>query len=238
MRLQDQIPSLLEALQELSLEEALDFIAKAFPGKVAFSTALGQEDQAITHAIFSQQLPIRVFSLDTGRLFQESYALWSDTEQKYKSKIEPFFPQAEDVQALVSRIGINGFYDSVENRKACCHARKVLPLTKALQGMEIWVTGLRAGQSENRSGFQMLEWDDNFQVIKFNPIINWSFEEMVAYLKANEVPYNKLHDKGFISIGCAPCTRAILPGEEARAGRWWWEQTQKECGLHANYFNK
>lgn len=238
MKLKDKIPLLLEELTNLALPDALYHMAHAFPGRVAFSTALGQEDQVITHAIFSKQLPIRVFTLDTGRLFQETYDLWSETEQKYKGKIEAILPQAKEVETLVSTIGVNGFYESVDNRKACCHTRKVLPLTRALQNVEIWITGLRAGQSANRSNFSLLEWDEAFQVIKFNPVINWSFDEMIGYLKENEVPYNKLHDKGFVSIGCAPCTRAILPGEEARAGRWWWEQTQKECGLHANYFKK
>lgn len=238
MNLKEQIPSLLKAITDLPLTEALAFIAQAFPGKVAFSTALGQEDQVITHAIFTNKLPIRIFSLDTGRLFPETYELWAETEQKYQSKIAPYYPKAEAVEELVSQNGINGFYDSVENRKACCHVRKVQPLGRALENVDVWVTGLRSGQSVNRSAFNLLEWDEAFQVIKFNPIINWSFDEMLAYLKENEVPYNKLHDQGFVSIGCAPCTRAIEPGEEPRAGRWWWEQTQKECGLHANYFNK
>lgn len=238
MSLKDQIPSLLKALQHLTLPETLAFVADAFPGKVAFSSALGQEDQVITDAIFTNKLPIRIFSLDTGRLFQETYQLWAETEQKYQSKIQPYFPDATEVEELVSRDGINGFYDSVENRKACCHVRKVVPLRRALQNTQVWVTGLRSGQSENRSNFNLLEWDEAFQVIKFNPIINWSFDEMLAYLRENEVPYNKLHDQGFVSIGCAPCTRAIVAGEEPRAGRWWWEQSKKECGLHANYFNK
>ncbi|WP_162426705.1 phosphoadenylyl-sulfate reductase [Pontibacter pudoricolor] len=238
MNLKEQIPSLLKAITDLPLTEALAFIAQAFPGKVAFSTALGQEDQVITHAIFTNKLPIRIFSLDTGRLFPETYELWAETEQKYQSKIAAYYPKAEAVEELVSQNGINGFYDSVENRKACCHVRKVQPLGRALENVDVWVTGLRSGQSVNRSAFNLLEWDEAFQVIKFNPIINWSFDEMLAYLKENEVPYNKLHDQGFVSIGCAPCTRAIEPGEEPRAGRWWWEQTQKECGLHANYFNK
>ncbi|MER2996649.1 phosphoadenylyl-sulfate reductase [Pontibacter populi] len=238
MNLKDQIPSLLNAIADMPLSEALAFIAQAFPGKVAFSTALGQEDQVITHAIFSDKIPIKIFSLDTGRLFPETYELWAETEQKYQSKIVPYYPKAEAVEELVSQNGINGFYDSVENRKACCHVRKVQPLGRALENVDVWVTGLRSGQSANRSSFNLLEWDEAFQVIKFNPIINWSFDEMLVYLKENDVPYNKLHDQGFISIGCAPCTRAIAPGEEPRAGRWWWEQTQKECGLHANYFNK
>lgn len=238
MNLKNQLPSLLEELAGLSLAEALAWVSEKFPGKVAFSTALGQEDQVITHAIFSENLPIRIFSLDTGRLFQETYTLWSETEQKYQSKIVPFFPEAPAVETLITENGINGFYDSVDSRKACCHVRKVLPLTRALQEVDVWVTGLRSGQSANRSNFNLLEWDEAFQVIKFNPIINWSFDEMIAFLQENEVPYNKLHDQGFVSIGCAPCTRAILPGEEPRAGRWWWEQTQKECGLHANYFKK
>lgn len=238
MRLKEKIPHLLNELKEMDLASALQYISMYFPGEVAFSSALGQEDQAIAHAIFVNHLPIKVFSLDTGRLFQETYALWSETEEKYRHKIEAYFPEARQVEDYVASKGINSFYDSVENRKLCCNIRKVQPLARALKGSKIWITGLRANQSENRQQFQMLEWDETFQVIKFNPVINWGYEEMLDYLHKNEVPYNKLHGQGFISIGCAPCTRAVAPGEDARAGRWWWEQSKKECGLHANYFDK
>jgi phosphoadenosine phosphosulfate reductase len=155
------------------------------------------------------------------------------TETKYNTKIKVLYPERESVENLVLKQGINGFYDSVDNRKSCCYARKVEPLKRALLGNSIWVTGLRAEQSANRSDMKKLEWDEANQIIKFNPLLDWSFDEMIGYINKNKIPYNPLHDKGFISIGCAPCTRAIMPGEDARAGRWWWEDSKKECGLHA-----
>ena len=170
--------------------------------------------------------------MDTGRLFKETYNLIDRTRARYGKPIKVYFPKAEQVEKLVTAKGMHSFYESVENRKECCFIRKVEPLQRALQGAKVWVTGLRAGQSQNRQSFQKLEWDEANGVIKFNPILDLSYEAMLAYLKANKVPYNKLHDKGFISIGCAPCTRAIEPGEDSRAGRWWWETSKKECGLH------
>ncbi len=238
MNIKDQIPSLLEEIQDLSLEASLLLMGQRFAGRAVFSSALGQEDQVIAHAIFKNQLPVQVFSLDTGRLFHETYALWEETEQLYQAKIKAYYPDATQIEDFVDSHGINSFYESVENRKLCCNIRKVQPLKRALAGASVWITGLRAAQSDNRSNISLLEWDEAFQIIKFNPIIGWSYEDMLAYLALYHIPSNKLHQSGFISIGCAPCTRAIAPGEEARAGRWWWEQTQKECGLHANYFNK
>lgn len=224
----------LEAqLSELSAQEGLALIADLFPGKVTFSTSLGQEDQVITQLIAAANLPISIFSLDTGRLFPETLDLLSRTETKYKQNIKVYYPTTESVEKLVSEIGINGFYDSVENRKSCCFVRKVEPLKRALAGNEVWVTGLRAEQSANRSGMKRIEWDEGNQILKFNPLLDWTFEEMIAYISEKNIPYNPLHDKGFISIGCAPCTRAIMEGEDARAGRWWWEDSKKECGLHA-----
>ena len=224
----------LEAqLSELSAQEGLALIADLFPGKVTFSTSLGQEDQVITQLIAAANLPISIFSLDTGRLFPETLDLLSRTEAKYKQNIKVYYPTTESVEKLVSEIGINGFYDSVENRKSCCFVRKVEPLKRALAGNEVWVTGLRAEQSANRSGMKRIEWDESNQILKFNPLLDWTFEEMIAYISEKNIPYNPLHDKGFISIGCAPCTRAIMEGEDARAGRWWWEDSKKECGLHA-----
>jgi len=170
--------------------------------------------------------------LDTGRLFNETYELIDRTRARYKIPIEVFFPQTPAVEKLVTEKGFTSFYESVENRKECCHIRKVEPLNRALEGAKIWVTGLRSEQSANRQQMSLLEWSEDKQLHKFNPLINWSFEEMMDYIQKHNVPYNPLHDKGFISIGCLPCTRAIEPGEDPRAGRWWWEQSQKECGLH------
>ncbi len=224
----------LEAkLSALSAGEGLTFLADLFPGKVVFSTSLGQEDQVITQLIASQCLPIQIFSLDTGRLFPETLELLSRTESKYKTRIKVYYPETGSVEKLVAEIGINGFYESVENRKSCCYVRKVEPLKRALAGNEVWVTGLRAEQSANRSAMKRIEWDEANQILKYNPLLDWTFEQMIAYISEHKIPYNPLHDQGFVSIGCAPCTRAILPGEDARAGRWWWEDSKKECGLHS-----
>ena len=224
----------LEAqLEQLSAQEGLALIADLFPGKVTFSTSLGQEDQVITQLIASGNIPVQIFSLDTGRLFPETLDLLSRTEAKYRQNIKVFYPTTDSVEKLVSAIGINGFYESVENRKSCCFVRKVEPLRRALAGNEIWITGLRAEQSANRSDMKRIEWDEANQIIKYNPLLDWTFDQMISYIDEKNIPYNPLHDKGFISIGCAPCTRAIMEGEDARAGRWWWEDSKKECGLHA-----
>ncbi|UZD21087.1 phosphoadenylyl-sulfate reductase [Algoriphagus halophytocola] len=233
MTLEKNMHELEAQLSELSAQEGLALIADLFPGKVTFSTSLGQEDQVITQLIAEAHLPISIFSLDTGRLFPETLDLLSRTEAKYKQNIKVYYPNTESVEKLVSEIGINGFYDSVENRKSCCFVRKVEPLKRALAGNDVWITGLRAEQSANRSGMKRIEWDEGNQILKFNPLLDWTFEDMINYINEKNIPYNPLHDKGFISIGCAPCTRAIMEGEDARAGRWWWEDSKKECGLHA-----
>lgn len=217
----------------LNPAEGLALLAELFPGKVVFSTSLGQEDQVVTQLIATQNLPIQIFSLDTGRLFPETLDLLARTESKYKTRIQVYYPERESVETWVSKNGINGFYASVENRKSCCYVRKVEPLKRALAGNEIWVTGLRAEQSANRSEMKKIEWDEGNQILKYNPLLDWTFEKMIAYIDEHKIPYNPLHDQGFVSIGCAPCTRAILPGEDARAGRWWWEDSKKECGLHS-----
>jgi len=220
-------------LKNLGLESRLAHIGKLYAHeKIAFSSSFGQEDQAITHAISSENLGFRIFTLDTGRQFQESYELMDLTVKKYKLSLETFFPNTNKVEALIQEKGFNSFYTSVENRKECCHIRKIEPLQRALQGTEVWITGLRAEQSDNRAHMPMLEWDETKQLVKFNPIIDWSFKQLENYLNNNSIPQNSLHKKGFISIGCAPCTRAVAEGEHPRAGRWWWEQSQKECGLH------
>lgn len=220
-------------LEQLSAQEGLALVADLFPGKVTFSTSLGQEDQVITQLIASANIPVQIFSLDTGRLFPETLDLLSRTEAKYTQHIKVYYPTTDSVEKLVSDIGINGFYDSVENRKSCCFVRKVEPLRRALSGNEAWVTGLRAEQSANRHDMKRIEWDESNQIIKYNPLLDWTFDQMIAYIDEKNIPYNPLHNKGFISIGCAPCTRAVAEGEDARAGRWWWEDSKKECGLHA-----
>jgi phosphoadenosine phosphosulfate reductase len=228
------LENLSEKIDILGPVEGIALLCDLFPDKVVFSTSLGQEDQVITQMIADNDLGVNIFTLDTGRLFYETYDLLSRTVAKYKVDIKTYYPNTESVEDFVRTKGINAFYESVENRKSCCYVRKVEPLKRALHGNSIWITGLRAEQSSNRSGMKMLEWDQSNQIIKFNPLLNWTMEEMLDYIKKHNIPYNPLHDKGFISIGCAPCTRAILPGEDARAGRWWWEASHKECGLHSN----
>lgn len=223
---------LLEKTKEFSIEKTLAFLANEYKGKVVFSTSFGQEDQVITALIAKDNLPITIFTLDTGRLFQETYDVFHKTLKKYKKEIKVYFPEAADVEKLLESKGPNSFYESVENRKECCFIRKVAPLTKALKGNSIWITGLRAEQSENRSDLAVFEYDAHFNIIKFNPLLKWTLAEVQKYIDTNNVPQNALHKQGFVSIGCAPCTRAITPGDDIRAGRWWWESSHKECGLH------
>ncbi|TDM00114.1 MAG: phosphoadenylyl-sulfate reductase [Flavobacteriaceae bacterium] len=228
------INQLIRQAENKSIEDTLGFLSSNFPNQVVFSSSLGQEDQAITHMIATTNLPIEIFMLDTGRHFQETYDVLSRTRKKYNLEIKSYFPQASDIENLLNTKGPNSFFDSVENRKECCFLRKVKPLKIALNGKKIWVTGLRASQSENRETMQLFEYDEGFDIIKYNPLIHWSFEELNEYLDKNKVPQNSLHKKNFPSIGCAPCTRAIMEGEDIRAGRWYWENSQKECGLHSH----
>lgn len=222
----------IQQIEKASFADRLAIAASLFPGKVVFSSSLGQEDQVITDAIFRNNIPVRVFTIDTGRLFNETYELLDKIAARYQKQVQVYFPDAADVEQFVTTKGINSFYESVENRKDCCHIRKVKPLNRALAGAKVWITGLRSDQSANRRNMPMIEWDESKELYKFNPLINWSYDEVLNYINECNVPYNTLHDNGFLSIGCAPCTRAIEPGEDARAGRWWWETSQKECGLH------
>uniref|UniRef100_UPI00404711D7 phosphoadenylyl-sulfate reductase n=1 Tax=Roseivirga sp. TaxID=1964215 RepID=UPI00404711D7 len=225
---------LIEAnIANLSIEQAIAFFTERFPGAVKFSSAFGQEDQVITDVIFKNKLEVEVFTLDTGRLFPETYELIEKTRSRYNQNIKTYYPSPQSLEPMVNEKGLFSFYESVENRKQCCYIRKVEPLKRALKGTKVWITGLRASQSENRQNFNLVEWDEVNEVIKYNPLLDWSFDQMIDYLKVHNVPYNTLHNKGFISIGCQPCTRAIVDGEDPRAGRWWWEASQKECGLHA-----
>ncbi len=227
-------PEQIKKIESSSVTEAIRLVTEWFPHEVVFSSSLGQEDQVLTDIIFKNNLPVKIFTIDTGRLFNETYELLDRTTARYKKPVHVYFPEANDVEEFVAVKGINSFYESVDNRKECCHIRKVKPLNRALKGAKVWITGLRAEQSSNRHDMPMIEWSEEKQLYKFNPLIMWSYDEMIDYINKNNVPYNSLHDKGFISIGCAPCTRAIEPGEDARAGRWWWETSQKECGLHSD----
>ena len=226
------VEELIQRTKNLSIEETLAFLANEFSEKVVFSTSFGQEDQVITALIATNELPIKIFTLDTGRLFQETYDVFHKTLKKYKVNIQTFYPETSQVEQLLNTKGPNSFYESVENRKECCFIRKVVPLKKGLAGNKVWITGLRAEQSENRYDLALFEYDAHFDIIKFNPLLKWTLAEVQKYIDDNNVPQNSLHKKGFISIGCAPCTRAIVEGEDIRAGRWSWESSHKECGLH------
>ncbi len=213
--------------------ELLSGVSKLHNEKLTFSTSLSAEDQVITDIIFRNDLDIDIFTLDTGRMFPETYATFQKTLDKYQKSIKVFFPDANEVERLMTEKGAYSFYDSVENRKQCCEIRKVKPLKRALQDKTIWITGIRSEHSQNRTEMQKIEWDAANNITKIHPLLHWSNDEVWTYIKANNVPYNSLHEKGFISIGCQPCTRAVKEGEDFRAGRWWWEDTsKKECGLH------
>lgn len=232
---QNIITSLTYQLGGLSLDEGLEMISRDFEGRTTFSSSFSYEDQVITHALLSKKLPISIFTLDTGRMFAETYSVWSSTNERYNISIKPYYPDQNHLEAFVEEKGPNSFYESINNRKSCCYIRKVEPLKRALAGNQVWITGLRAEHSPSRHDLQQLEWDEGNQIIKYHPILHWSTKEVIDYIRKYNVPYNPLHDRGFVSIGCAPCTRAIRPGEDFRAGRWWWEDAEKkECGLHSN----
>lgn len=236
MELQEQIKNWAQLLEDKAPEEVIRFFISHYKEKVAFSSSLGLEDQVITHMIAAIDKNTRIFTLDTGRVFPETYSLISRTNDRYDINIQIFFPDYKAVETMVNKKGINLFYESIENRKECCRIRKIEPLKRAFSGLGAWICGLRREQSVTRNDMQVVEWDANNNLIKINPLINWTEQQVWDYIKANNVPYNVLHDKGFPSIGCQPCTRAIKPGEDIRAGRWWWENPdQKECGLHARH---
>jgi phosphoadenosine phosphosulfate reductase len=206
--------------------------AREIEGRTVFSTSFGLEDQIILHLIVEHGLDVDIVTLDTGRLFRETYDLWAETEQRYGRCVRAVYPRQENVEAMVAEHGINGFYQSRTARLACCHARKVEPLGRALAGAAGWIVGLRADQSANRSGTGLVAVDDR-GLFKLSPLFDWTRETAQLFAAENGVPINTLHVQSFVSIGCAPCTRAIAPGEPERAGRWWWEaDDKKECGLH------
>jgi len=228
----NEIYELNKKLSEKSTEEVLDYFFKNFQN-LAFSTSLAAEDQVVSDLIFKNSDKTRVFTLDTGRLHPETYDVMDATNIKYQTKIEVFLPNSKEVEKLYQSQGVNGHFESIEKRKTCCYIRKIEPLKRALKNVDVWITGLRSAQNITRSNTPLIEWDNVFNLIKLNPIISWSHEDVWNYIKQNNVPYNKLHDQGYPSIGCAPCTRAIKDGEDFRAGRWWWENPEnKECGLH------
>jgi phosphoadenosine phosphosulfate reductase len=216
------------------LFQRLELLVELAPSPVVFTTSFGVEDQIVTHVIATSRLPVELVTLDTGRLFPETISLWARTERHYGIVVRPFVPEALSTQAVMARWGVEGFKASVEARQACCHVRKVAPLAMALAEARAWITGLRATQSRARGHVTLAAWDEIHGLVKANPLADWSREAVAAFATEHDVPVSELHAKGFASIGCAPCTRALAPGEPERAGRWWWEEQEgkKECGLH------
>lgn len=233
--LKDQTSQIAAIAEGLPIEEVFKELQDKFPQQVTFSSSFSYEDQIITDLILKNNLAIKIFTLDTGRLFEETYSVWSATNERYNTHIKAYYPDHQLLEPFVGEHGPNSFYESVDQRKACCYVRKVEPLKRALKGNAIWITGIRAEHSPNRHDMQQVEWDEANQIIKYHPLLHWTTQEVKEYINKYNVPYNILHDRGFVSIGCAPCTRAIRPGEDLRAGRWWWEDnTKKECGLHVH----
>ncbi len=227
--------TLAAAFGALDLFERLAAVRSVVAGRIVFTTSFGLEDQAIAHAIFSQNLAIEVATLDTGRLFPETHEVWAATERRYNIRIRGVAPEHGEVEDLLARQGVGGFRASVAARHVCCAVRKVAPLARALDGAAAWITGIRGDQSADRAQFSPAAYDQPRGLIKVNPLFDWSRDRTLDFVRTHRVPTNTLHDRGFLSIGCAPCTRAVAPGEGERAGRWWWEQEEKkECGLHVD----
>ncbi|MCF6331504.1 MAG: phosphoadenylyl-sulfate reductase [Sulfurimonas sp.] len=227
------INDLNKKFKNVKAEEILKYFFEKYGNKVALSSSFGVEDQVLTHMMLSLDKKMNIFTLDTARLHPQTYSVMDATNLKYGVKVNVFFPDTDDVEKLYQSQGINGFYESIQNRKACCFTRKIKPLQRALSSLDVWITGLRASQSITRQNLSLIEYDEVNKVIKVNPLLHWSEDEIWDFIKKYKVPYNSLHDEGFPSIGCAPCTRAVESGADVRSGRWWWENPEhKECGLH------
>jgi phosphoadenylylsulfate reductase (thioredoxin) (EC 1.8.4.8) len=229
----EELDSLNKWFEDKEPLEVLKWGIEKFHPKIVLACSLQAEDLVILDMLSKVVEKPKVFIIDTGRLHQESYELIEEINKKYNTDLRIYFPDYKEVEALVNKHGINLFYRSVELRKACCEVRKVLPLRRALEGMQAWITGLRREQNFTRGGIKKIEIDEvNGGIVKLNPLADWTWEQVWEYIKKNNVPYNKLYDKGYKSIGCVPCTRPVKPWEHPRAGRWWWEQnSDKECGL-------
>ncbi|MCY3999145.1 MAG: phosphoadenylyl-sulfate reductase [Flavobacteriaceae bacterium] len=228
------IDRLNQKFKDTSLDQGLDLLSSEGFGNIVFSSSLGQEDQLLTHVIFTNDLPITIFTLDTGRLFEQTHVLLEKTISKYQKSIQVYHPNNQELETFIKATGVNSFYHSVDNRKTCCQIRKTNVLKRVLEGADLWITGLRAQQSQHRQGLDLFQWDQQFQITKYNPLIDWTLDQITNFIDKFDIPQNPLHASGFISVGCAPCTRPIKPGEDIRAGRWWWEEGKKECGLHLN----
>jgi phosphoadenosine phosphosulfate reductase len=224
------------AFPRLNLAQRIAMIRREINGRIVFTTSFGMEDQVIADAIFTQNLDVEVITLDTGRLFPETYNLWSRTEHHYATRVSALHPDAAALDALIARHGVNGFKHSIEARNTCCAVRKVEPLGRALADAAAWITGLRADQSRIRATAAFAAIEPRYRLMKLNPLLDWTRERVAAHVRDHDIPINPLHSQGFASIGCAPCTRAVAPGEPERAGRWWWEhEGKKECGLHPDH---
>lgn len=228
------VQKIIEDTRDASAQELLAYAVERFGDKVALASSMSCEDQVVTDMLCGLTSTPRIFTLDTGRLPQETYDVIDATNRKYSLKIKMLFPDREQVEQMVNNCGPNLFYESIDARKRCCRIRKVEPLVKELATLDAWITGLRREQSVTRRELQRVEWDQGNSLIKFNPLADWTAEQVWQYIGEHDLPYNKLHDQGYPSIGCAPCTRPVAEGEDPRSGRWWWEQPEhKECGLHA-----
>lgn len=228
-----KIEEIKSYLENKDTFEIIQYISEKFGSKAAFSTSLSIEDQVITHMLAAINSKIKIFTLDTGRLPNETYSLIEKTKERFNINIEIYFPDYRQVEKMVNEKGINLFYESIENRKECCRIRKIEPLKRALKNIKVWITGLRREQSITRQNIELIEYDYSYKVIKLNPLYKWKENEVWDYIRKHNIPYNSLYDKNYLSIGCAPCTRPVQPGEDIRSGRWWWENPNtKECGLH------
>jgi phosphoadenosine phosphosulfate reductase len=231
-----EISEINEELEKATAQEVLDWAVRRFGSNIALASSFGAEDVVVIDLLTKVTKTPRVFTLDTGRLHQETYNVIDAVREKYKIPIEIYFPQTSKVEEISTKDGENLFYKSVEQRTLCCHIRKREPLKRALSGLDAWITGLRKDQASSRASIKKVEFDAvNGNIVKVNPMRDWTLEQVWSYIHENDVPYNKLFDQGYTSIGCAPCTRQTKPGEDPRAGRWWWETTTKECGLHYKF---
>jgi phosphoadenosine phosphosulfate reductase len=236
VKIMNELNELNQTFTNSSAEEILAYFLSKYKDKVALASSLSIEDQVLTDMILKIDTSAKIFTIDTGRLPYETYKLIDSTNSFYDYKLDVYFPQHLTLQEMIKDKGINLFYESVENRKLCCYNRKVEPLKRALKGLDAWICGLRREQSVTRQNLDIVELDESNNLIKINPLLNWTEEQVWDYIKSNNVPYNKLYDQNYTSIGCAPCSRPIQKGEDIRSGRWWWENPEtKECGLHLKH---